>query len=332
MDKTKIGVIGLGGIAQLEHLPNLAKINNATVSAVAEINKSRLNTIADKFNIKERYTDYKELLENSDVDAIIVATPTHTHKEVAIACLKAKKDVLIEKPLARTYAEAKPIIDAAKRHKKKIMVGMNLRYRPDAMILRSILNAGELGEPYYVKCGWVRRQSSSQKWFTKREESGGGVIIDLGISLLDLALWLLSYPPVESVSAQCFYHNTKNVEDSSISFLRCKNSIINIETSWSLPVEKDIFYLYVYGTKGYASLNPFRIYKKIEEQFIDLTPSHTESTFAAFKKSFMNELKSFIGAVRGLNPVFSSGDEALSRMKVIDAVYQSARQRTEIKI
>jgi len=333
MEKTKIGIVGLGGIAQLVHLPNLNKMNNAVVTSVAEINKKRLNTIADKFNIQERYTDYNELLEKSDVEAVVVATPTSTHKEVAIACLKAKKDILVEKPLARTYAEAKLIINAAKRNKKKIMVGMNLRYRPDAMLLRSILNSGEIGDPFYVKCAWVRRQSSVQKWFTIKEESGGGVIIDLGISLLDLSLWLLDYPPVESVTTQCFYQNTKTVEDTSLSFLRCKNSsVINIETSWSLQVEKDIFNLMVYGTKGTASINPFRIYKKIDEQFIDLTPPQTESALTAFKKSYQNELKSFIGAVRGLNPVFSSGDEALSRMKVVDAMYQSAKQRTEIKI
>ena len=333
MEKTKIGIVGLGGIAQLVHLPNLNKMNNAVVTSVAEINKNRLNTIADKFNIQERYTDYNELLEKSDVEAVVVATPTSTHKEVAIACLKAKKDILVEKPLARTYAEAKLIIDAAKRNKKKIMVGMNLRYRPDAMLLRSILSSGEIGDPFYVKCAWVRRQSSVQKWFTIKEESGGGVIIDLGISLLDLSLWLLDYPPVESVTTQCFYQNTKTVEDTSLSFLRCKNSsVINIETSWSLQVEKDIFNLMVYGTKGTASINPFRIYKKIDEQFIDLTPPQTESALIAFKKSYQNELKSFIGAVRGLNPVFSSGDEALSRMKVVDAMYQSAKQRTEIKI
>jgi len=333
MEKTKIGIIGLGGIAQLVHLPNLTKMNNAVVTSVAEINKNRLNTIADKFNIQERYTDYNELLEKSDVEAIVVATPTSTHKEVAIACLKAKKDVLVEKPLARTYDEAKPIVDAAKKSKKKIMVGMNLRYRPDAMLLRSIFSSGEIGDPFYVKCSWVRRQSSVQKWFTVKEKSGGGVIIDLSISLLDLSLWLLDYPPVESVTAQCFYQNTKNVEDTALSFLRCKNSsVINIETSWSLQVEKDIFNLIVYGTKGTASLNPFRIYKKIEDQFIDLTPPQSESALAAFKKSYQNELKSFIGAVRGLNPVFSSGDEALSRMKVVDAMYQSAKQKTEIKI
>ncbi len=67
------------------------------------------------------------------------------------------------------------------------MVGMNLRYRPDAMLLRSLLSSGEIGDPFYVKCGWIRRQSSSEKWFTKKEESGGGVIIDLGILLFDLS-------------------------------------------------------------------------------------------------------------------------------------------------
>ena len=86
----------------------------------------------------------------------------------------------------------------------------------------------------------------------------------------------------------------------------------------------------MYGTKGVASLNPFRIYKKIEAQFIDLTPSQAESPLSAFKKSYLNELKSFIGAVRGLNPVFSSGGQALLRQKVIDAMYQSAKQKIEI--
>lgn len=333
MEKTKLGIIGLGGIAQLVHLPNFSRMSNVVLTSVSEINKNRLHTLADKFNIPERYVDYNELLEKSDVEAVVIATPTNTHKEVAIACLKAKKDILVEKPLARTYAEAKPIVDAAKRNKKKIMVGMNLRFRPDAMLLRSIINSGEIGNPFYIKCAWIRRQSSTQKWFTKRVESGGGVIIDLGISLLDLSLWLLDYPPIESVSSQCFYQNIKNVEDTAISFLRCKgSSIINIETSWSMQVEKDIFNLIVYGPKGTASMNPFRIYKKIEEQFIDLTPSQTDSAVTAFKKSYQNELKSFIGAVRGLNPILSSGDEALSRMKVVDAIYQSAKQKSEVKL
>ena len=333
MEKMKIGVIGLGGIAQLVHLPYLGKLENVTVTAVAEINKSRLNTIADRFNIKERYKDHTELLEKSDVEAVIIATPTSSHKDVSIDALKAGKNVLVEKPLARTYQEAKQIVEAAKKYNKKIMVGMNLRYRPDAMILKSLVNSGEIGEPFYIKCGWLRKQSSGEKWFTKKEESGGGVIIDLSILLLDLSLWLLDFPVVESVSTKSYYHNTKTVEDTSISFLKCKgSSLINIESSWSLLLEKDSFYFNIYGTKGSASLNPFHVYKKIDDQIIDLTPSQSENALSVFRKSYLNELKSFIGAVNGLNPVYSSADDSLSRMKIVEAMYKSAAQNKEIKL
>lgn len=333
MEKLKVGVIGLGGIAQLVHLPNLVKLNNATVAAVAETNKNRLNTIADKFNIKERYNDHNELLNKSSVENVIITTPTSSHRDVAVAALKAGKNVLVEKPLARTYHEAKQIVDTAKKVNRKIMVGMNLRYRPDAMILKSLVNSGEIGEPFYIKCGWLRKQSSKGKWFTKKVDSGGGVIMDLSILLLDLSLWLLNFPEIETVSAKSFYHNTKAVEDTSVGILRCKGSpVISIESSWSLLLEKDYFYFSIYGTQGSASLNPFRVYKKMNEQIIDLTPSQSENAMSLFKKSYMNELKSFIGAMNGLNPVYSSAEDSLSRMKIIEAMYKSAEQNKEIKL
>ncbi|HMN26209.1 MAG TPA: Gfo/Idh/MocA family oxidoreductase [Ignavibacteriaceae bacterium] len=333
MDKVKIGIIGLGGVAQLVHLPNLSKISSADLTAVAEVNKNRLLTISDKFNVKEKFISYKEMLEKSDIDAVIIATPTSTHTDIAIDCLNAGKDVLVEKPLARTYAEAKKIVDAAKKNKKKLMVGMNLRYRPDTMLLRSFINTKEIGDPFYIKCGWIRKQSSSQKWFTKKEQSGGGVIFDLGIHLLDLALWLLDYPEITSVSSQNFYHNTKSVEDTSISCIKCDNSaVINMEVSWSLPVEKDHFFLDVYGTKGSFSSNPFRLYKKVENDYINLTPTQVDNPTVLFKKSYLNELKSFIGAIKGLNPVFSPGEEAMQRMKIIEAMYLSAEKKQEIKL
>ena len=333
MEKVKIGVIGLGGVAQLVHLPNFAKIPNAELTAVAEVNRNRLLTISDKFNIKQRFSNYEDMLEKSDIQAVIIATPTSTHKDIAIDCLNAGKDVLIEKPMARTYLEAKQIVDAAKKNKRKLMVGMNLRYRPDTMLLRSFINSNEIGEPFYVKCGWIRKQSSSEKWFTKKEESGGGVIIDLGIHILDLALWLLEYPEISSVSSQNFYHYTKNVEDTSISCIKCKNSaLINMEVSWSLPIEKNHFYLDVFGTKGSFSTNPFTLYKKVENDYINLTPTQVDSPSVLLKKSYLNELRSFIGAINGLNPVFSSGEESLQRMKIIEAMYESAEKKHEIKL
>ena len=120
MEKVKIGVIGLGGVAQLIHLPNFAKIPNAELTAVAEVNRNRLLTISDKFNVKQRFSNHNDMLEKSDVEAVIIATPTSTHKDIAVDCLNAGKDVLIEKPMARTYQEAKQIVDVAKKNKRKL--------------------------------------------------------------------------------------------------------------------------------------------------------------------------------------------------------------------
>ncbi len=133
-ENTKIAVIGLGGVAQLVRLPILSKINSAEIVAVSELSKTRLNTVADKFHIKERFTNFKEMIEKVDFDAAIISTPTNTHKDIAVECLNNKKHVLIEKPIALNFEEAKEIDDAAKKNKCHAMVGMNFRFRPDTML------------------------------------------------------------------------------------------------------------------------------------------------------------------------------------------------------
>lgn len=332
MDKTRIAVIGLGSVAQLVHLPNLVKIKNAEIIAVVEVNKNRLHSVADKYDVKKRFTDYKELLNNVDADAVIIATPTHLHKQMAIDCLNAGKDVLVEKPLARNSSEGIEVIECAKKNNRKLMVGMNLRYRPDSMLIRSLIDAGEIGKPFYIKCGWIRKQSSSEKWFNRREEAGGGVILDLGVNLVDLALWLANYPKAISISTKNYFHNSRNLEDTSLSFIRCENLTISLEASWSMAEEKDIFHTNVYGTKGSIGANPFKLIKVMADEHMDLGSTFVDSPTEAFKKSYLNELKSFIGAIRGLNPVFSSGEEALQLLKIAEAMYKSAEKDQEIKI
>jgi predicted dehydrogenase len=273
------------------------------------------------------------MLKDDNAEAVIITTPTHLHKQIAIDCINSGRHVLVEKPLARTHEEASEIVAAAKANNKKLMVGMNLRYKPDSMLIRTLISTGEIGEPFYVKCGWIRKQSSSEKWFHRREESGGGVILDLGIHLTDLALWLTGYPKALSVSTKNFYHNARNLEDTSISMIRCENSLlINLETSWSLARGNDLFYATVYGTKGSIGANPFRLFKLVEDEQIDLGSSVLDTPTESFKKSYLNELKSFIGAVRGLNPVFSSGEEALQLLTISESMYNSAEKNREVKI
>jgi predicted dehydrogenase len=309
MDEVKVAIIGLGSVAQLVHLPNLSKIKAVKIQSVAEIKASRRKAIAEKFNIPESYKDHHELLEKSEVDAVIITTPTGLHKEIAIDCLNAKKDVLVEKPIARNYNEASAMVQAAKKNKKILMVGMNLRFRPDTILLKSLIQSGEIGEPFYAKA------------------------VDLGISLVDLSLWLMDSPNVKSLVTQNYFQTTKTIEDTSVSFIRCSDSkIINIETSWALPVEQDEFKLSVYGTNGSVTSSPLHLYKKVENKFVDLKPNLSDTPSQLFKKSYLNELKSYIGTVRGLNPLFSSGEKAAARLKVIEAMYKSAKKNHEIKI
>ena len=331
MDKTKIAVIGLGGVAQLVHLPILAKLSNVEISAVAEINKNRLKTIGDKFGIAKQYTDYRELLANENVEAVIIATPTNTHLEIALECLKAKKDLLIEKPIARNLTEAKEINSISKKAKKKVMVGMNLRYRPDAMLMKSLVNSGELGDIFYIRCGWLRKESSEQKWIFKKSVSGGGVIIDLGILVLDLALWIMNDMKIKSVSVQKYNQSTKDVEDSAVGFVRLDNGqVINFEVSWVLHSEADSFNLTAYGTKGTAHLNPLRAYRRLDSTQLDYTLANVTNTSNFFKKSYENQLKHFIGAVRDTNAVISSADDAVLLMKLLETMYKSAQSKKEI--
>lgn len=333
MEKTKVAVIGLGGIAQLVHLPILSKLMNVQISAVADRSKNQLNSVGDIFKIEKRYTDHKEMLDKEEIEAVIIATPTNTHLEIALDCLKANKHILIEKPIARSAAEAKQINAASKKYKKQVMVGMNLRYRPDAMLMKSLVNSGELGDIFYIRCGWLRKQSNEQKWFINKSQSGGGVIIDLGILILDLALWILNDKKMKSVSVQKFNHNTKDVEDSAIGLIRFDDDrVISFEVSWGLHSEWDKFHLAAFGTEGTAHLNPLRAYKRMESSHIDYTVANQSNQTNLFKKSYENELKHFIGVVRENTPVISTGDDAVSLMILLEALYKSAKLKKEISL
>lgn len=333
MQKLKLGLIGLGGISQLIHLPVLKKFKDVEISAVAEINKSRLETVANKFNVKNRFQDYKEMLDTAELDAVIIATPTNSHKQVSIDCLKAGKHIFVEKPIARRYDEAVAIHEEAKKNKRNVMVGMNHRFRPDAMLLKSLIKNGELGDLYFLKTSWAREQSSREKWMLKKDESGGGVILDLGIVLLDLALWFYDYRDIYSVSAQHYFKTTKEVEDTAVAFIRCKDtSVIGLEVSWLPKPVKENMILSLYGSKGYAQFNPLKAFKRINNQFIDFSPSGIKDEKHLYTKSYENELRYFISAVRGDYPFMSTSSEAVYRMSIIESIYKSAETKAEIKL
>ncbi|MBI4429094.1 MAG: Gfo/Idh/MocA family oxidoreductase [Ignavibacteriales bacterium] len=334
MEKTRIGIVGLGNIAQTIHLPILTKLSDAEVVAVCDLDDNKARFVAEKFEIPRYYSDVETMLKSDEgIQGVDICTPTAVHRDVALAAIESKKDVLVEKPLARTQREAVDIVAAAKKNHRKVMVGMNNRFRPDAMILKSFIEDHALGKIFYAKAGWFKKLNAESVWFTRKEQSGGGVVLDLGIVMFDLAFWMMGFPEVKEVTSTHYKHFTKDVEDSSIMFMKMKNgSTLSIEASWSFESNADFFYCDCFGTEGSGSLNPFRILKRMHGSLVNLAPASQETPQSLYRKSYENELKHWAGAVRGLHPVVSTGEEAVHRMKVVDAVYKSAKRGKAVTI
>lgn len=331
MEKTRILISGLGGIAQIAHLPILSKMDNVEIAGVCDIDRSKTRFIAEKYNVKSAYTSIDEMLDTVDADCLVVTSPTSLHHEQAIKGLKKGLNVLVEKPLARNYEEASSIVDAAKKAKKLLMVGMNNRFRPEVMMQESFVSAGEIGEVFYIKTGYLKKRSTAEKWSVKKTESGGGVFMDLGIVVLDIALWMMKFPKIKSVTAVNFNHSFKDVEDSSFVLLRFENgSTVSIETSWSLHRANDMFYCNVYGREGSTSINPLRIYKNMHDTLVNVTPVKIEKPANLFKRTYEYELNNFVNSVLTGKRSLSDGSEALDRMKIVDAIYESAKAGKEI--
>ena len=242
IDKPKIGIVGLGWIAQVFHLPVLTRFTDVEIPCVCDRDKNRAKAIAERYGIPRFYSDYGEMLKNEELDAVDICTSTDAHTEIAIASVEMKRDVFVEKPIARKYDEAIRIAEAVRKNKRKLMVGMNHRFRTDSMMLRSFIENNDIGKVFYVKAGWLKKPSSESSWLLQEKLSGGGAFLDLGIVMLDLALWMTGYPEVERVNATNYAHKTK-VEDSSVVYLTMKNgATITIEVSWNFHIESELYY------------------------------------------------------------------------------------------
>jgi predicted dehydrogenase len=333
MEKIKVGVIGLGWIAQVVHLPILRKLPEAEIIAVCDKLKDRARLVGEKYGIRRVTSNPVDLLANEEIQALVICTPTDTHKEIALAALQAGKHVLVEKPIAPTYHDALEIAEAARRSSCKLIVGMNHRFRPDAMILKTFIEGGELGDIFYIRTGWLRKRSTDARWLTQKEKSGGGVLVDLGIVILDMAFWMMGFPRAQRVNATHYFHTTREVEDTSLLSVKMENgSHVSIDVSWSMCLQDDVYYCQIFGTEGTASLNPLRINKQLHGNLVNVAPSKLDPPEKLFKRSYENELRHFLAAVRGLHPPISSADEATQRMRIIEAAYRSSRLGKEVAI
>jgi predicted dehydrogenase len=328
----RIGVIGAGGMAQTIHLPNLKKFDDVQIVGLCDLDISKAGLVAQKFGIPKFFGDPQNLLSLPDLDAVLILTPTNSHLALSLMAFNAMKHVFIERPVARKVSEAQKMVDTAKKAEKILMVGMNHRFRPDAMILKNFIEAGEIGEIFLARCGWMKKRGrwSGADWCLKKRLSGGGVMMDLGLQMLDLSLWLMDEYTVESISAQTFNRGMNaDVEDTVACQLHLKGGkTLTLHASWSLIAPETQAYAHFWGTNGAAVLNPLRIDKEMYGNLVNVTPEKTSSPKELHRSSFRYELRHFVECVRHHREPVSSGQDALKLLKIVDGIYKAAAHKS----
>jgi predicted dehydrogenase len=201
----RVGIVGLGWAGET-HLKAYKQQPQVEVLALAGLETPRLNHLGSTYNVPHLYENYEDLIARDDLDIVSVCVPNYLHAPIAIAALRSGKHVLCEKPLARSGAEAQTIVDAATQANRVVHVAFNHRRRGDVQVLKRHIEGGSLGRLYHAKASWMRRSGipGLGSWFTNKEMAGGGPLIDLGVHVLDMALYLLGEPTVRSVSAATY--------------------------------------------------------------------------------------------------------------------------------
>ena len=345
MIKKKVAIIGGGKIAENVHVAYYKTREELEIVAVVGVNEETLKLFAERNNIPNYYTDAAEMYEVEKPDIVSICTPNLFHFENVMQALENNCDVFCEKPPA-ILAE-----DARKMHEKSIEKGRVLaydfhhRYADDVTILKEKIDQGVLGDIYFVKVKALRR-NGIPGWgsFTNKRIQGGGPLIDLGIHMLDAALYILDYPKVKKVTAKMFQKigNNKNegsfgkwdptkfeVEDSLFSYIELENgSLLQLETSFALNIkEKSEMNVEFCGDQAGATLFPVEIYTDEKGEFVTLLKRET-----ADPDRHSKSMAAFVNRCLGKDVMLADGEQGFAIQQLIEAIYQSAEKGESISL
>ncbi|MDY3937647.1 MAG: Gfo/Idh/MocA family oxidoreductase [Oscillospiraceae bacterium] len=349
--KWRVGIIGIGGICKGSHLPEYLSDERLEVAALCDIIIERAEEIRDKyFPDAAVYSDYKELLKDESIDSIDICTPNYLHSIIAVAAFEAGKHVFCEKPDAVSVSEVMRMKEAADKAGKTLMVMRNNRWVSASKYAKKYIESGRMGEIYCGRCGWQRRRGIPGKggWFTTKEQSGGGPLIDLGVHMIDLAIWLMGNPTPVAVSGNTYMkfadndvsdsvnsdfgdknsEGTFDVEDLAMGMIRFDNgALLQIEFSWASNIEKENRFVELRGTKSGLSWTDSGV-KIFSEDNGELTD--TVSPTIDQQNGHRNNLKHFYDVViEGAEPQFKP-QQGIDMIKILCAIYESARTGKEV--
>ena len=328
----RIGVVGAGAIAQIAHLPVLRKMKGVVLAGICDSDGPKARALAQRLGIEGAYSDIDDLLEFAQADAVVITTPSHLHESHAIEALAAGMHVIVERPMALTSAGVARVLKAAEKAKKNALVAMNHRFRGDVQAVQKFVAGGELGDLATIRTGWhiFRAPKHQLGWRSRKAESGGGVMMDLGMPMVDLAWWIAGRPAVERVSAH--FKVSGQVDEIGSAFLFCENGAsIFCDVSWRYVGEGERFWLDVQGSKGSASVSPFKVFKELHSAAVDVTPTGAVGREHQFSMSYRSEWAYFLAGVRGEVELVPPEDQVRLH-KIMEAIYRSADEQRDVKL
>lgn len=351
----RVGVVGLGWAGQ-QHMDRYADRPDVELAGIAGLEAGVRAELARRYDVPLAVADWQELIAHGELDAVSVATPTFLHAPVAIAALEAGAHVLTEKPMARTSAEAEAMVAAARAAGRVLQVAFNYRHRGDISALREQVEAGTLGRVYHARAWWLRRAGipTLGSWFTNREMSGGGPLIDLGVHVLDATLQLMGSPTVEAVSAVTHAElgprglggaatekqgvgSAYEVEDLAVVLLRMSDGgSLALESSWATHRPSgDELAITLYGTDAgaelrvvdYAPQTTVRIHGSAPDGVDDLDLPERPGT------GHVGVVDGFLDAVADPGSWGDHDGSGAARLtRIIEACYLSAERRAEVRL
>jgi len=328
----RVAVIGAGAIAQVAHLPVLRKLAGVEVAAICDNDIGKAQALAGRFDVKETFDDIEEVLRYTHPHVVTICTPNHLHEIHVVRSVAAGAHVLCERPLALSVAGVERVLQASEKYGRRVMVGMNHRFRSDVQAVRGFLAGGDIGPLQAIRGGWYTFQPSRQLigWRLRRQEAGGGAFLDLGLMLLDLGLWLAGWPAPKRVSANMIGQSKDGLEDMATALVVCENGVsISMDVSWRHMGEAERFWFDLVGTKGSASLQPLRVFKDVHGTPTDVTPTGATGRETLFVQSYRAEWTYFTAVIKGDVNAPPPRDQ-LALHRVLEAIYRSADEGRDV--
>ncbi len=345
--KLRVGLIGAGGIAQ-SHMAGWEENQNAEVVAICDIKRKAREDTAERWGVAKNalFDDYEKMLEKVELDIVDICTPNAYHCAPALAGFAAGCHVLVEKPVAISADECREMINAGKQADRLLMVAQVLRFSREGQTLRRWVDAGLVGDIYWGHCSLLRpRGVPAWGEFIDAEASGGGPCYDLGVHIIDMALYLMDFPEPTSVSAATYLkladkpslmkHNPAKYtvpEDMAAGFIRFANgATLSVQTSWALNVTEAAARLNVIlcGTEGGLQYSPPTL---IREENGMLTNSTPQVPVEVPDNGIAAEIAAFVEAILQGRPSPVPGEQALITQRILDGIYASGRTGEEVEV